>query len=109
MRSVANYVAEVADAGVPVLLYQGLFDWIDGVFSNEQWILDLDWSGKLEFNKGERENWKIDGVLVGFVRKFGPLRQVTIRNAGHSVPLTQPAVAFALAKDFVQEVAVRID
>ena len=100
MRSVADYVAVVLDAQVPVLLYQGLFDWIDGVFSNEQWILDLDWRGKHNYNAVERQKWLIDGELVGFTRNYGPLTQVTVRNAGHSVPLTQPRVAFALAKDF---------
>jgi carboxypeptidase C (cathepsin A) len=102
---VGKYFALVLDAGIPVLLYQGLFDWIDGVFSNEQWILDLDWSGKEKYNAGDRNRWELDGELVGFTRNYGPLTQVTVRNAGHSVPLTQPAAAFALARDFVRKTA----
>ena len=108
MRSVASHVAQVLDADIPVLLYQGLFDWIDGVFSNEQWILDLEWRGQARYNRVERTSWTNgDGNIVGFRREYGPLAQVTIRNAGHSVPLTQPDVAFVLAKDFVDKVRKR--
>jgi cathepsin A (carboxypeptidase C) len=102
MRSVSHYVGEVLDAKVPVLLYQGLFDWIDGVFSNEQWILDLEWHGKYKYNDAQRLNFTLDSQLVAFTRQYGPLTQCTFRNAGHSVPLTQPRALYHLLSAFLK-------
>lgn len=44
-KSQKPHVETLLGAGVRLLLYQGQFDWKDGVVSNEAWIRSLNWTG----------------------------------------------------------------
>ena len=103
MRSMMNYVGEALDSGIPVLLYQGVHDWIDGVFSNEAWISQTPWRGQTAYNEQVRQAWSLDIELVGYRRSHGPLTHIVVRNAGHMVALDQPEVARAMIDIFINE------
>ncbi len=101
MRSVIHDVEAILNADIPVLLYQGLYDWIDGVYSNEAWMAEMQWKHHDEFKSVQRMPWNLDGKLVGFTRNFGPLYHVVIRDSGHLVAYDQPHVAKDMFYRFV--------
>ncbi|KAF5751845.1 serine carboxypeptidase S10 family protein [Tripterygium wilfordii] len=68
MKSV-KYMVEFLVKKSKVLLYQGLFDLRDGVVSTEAWVKTLTWEGIGSFLKAEREVWKVNGELAGYVQK----------------------------------------
>ena len=104
MRSMIHDVERILDSDIPVLLYQGLFDWIDGVYSNEAWMMEMKWKGAKRFYETPREKWSLrkgGEELAGYVRSFGALHHVVIRNAGHLVAMNQPEAAHEMIQDFV--------
>lgn len=88
-------VEKLLEAGLPVLLYQGQFDWKDGVVSNEAWIRQLNWTGRAGYLAADRTVWRraVDGQIAGYWRHYKTLHQVVVLGAGHLVPMNQPLSA----------------
>lgn len=84
-----------------VLLYQGQRDLQDGVVSTEAWIRKLNWEGKNEFEKAERNLWKVKGELTGYVQKWGKLSHVVVLGAGHFVFIDQTMNSQVMIEDWV--------
>ena len=55
----------------PVILYQGQFDFRDGVVANTAWIDDLEWSKSTEFSNASRELWMLDGERLAGYKQNG--------------------------------------
>ncbi|KAF9422910.1 hypothetical protein BGZ94_008452 [Podila epigama] len=102
MKSTAWMVGDLLESGVRVLAYQGVFDFRDGVAGSTAWIEDLEWSGKTEFQEAERELWKVDDHLAGYVTSVGALTRVTILGAGHLAPMDQAKAALAMIRGLVE-------
>lgn len=105
MRSQKPNVEALLNAGIRVLLYQGQFDWKDGVVSNERWIRSMAWPGVSGYLKAPRALWRraSDGELAGYWRRFKNLEQVVVLGAGHLVPMDQPRSARDMLVRFVTE------
>jgi len=75
-----------------VILYNGQMDGSACNNAGNTEIMDLlKWEGQEEFKKVELELWRTDTRnAVGFRRMHQNLAFVTIVNAGHMVPMTQP-------------------
>ncbi|KAK9907324.1 hypothetical protein WJX75_001489 [Coccomyxa subellipsoidea] len=118
MKSVKHLIPDIL-AALPLLLYQGQADAQDGPASNELWIVNLDWHGRVEFNAAPRALWRVaypeadcasapgaelerqHGKVVGYWREHSTLSHLVIRNAGHMVPHDQPLVAQAMIEHWV--------
>jgi vitellogenic carboxypeptidase-like protein len=86
MKSV-KFMVEYALERTQVLLYQGMLDLRDGVVSTEEWMKTMNWSGLGMFSTAERRVWKDeDGVVAGYVQRWGNLCHVAVTGAGHFVP-----------------------
>lgn len=69
------------------MLYQGQFDFRDGVASQSQWLSNLPWTGMQEFKKAKREVWHgRDRLVAGYVTQSTNLTRVVLTNAGHMSP-----------------------
>mmetsp|Transcript_490 Transcript_490/g.1158 ORF Transcript_490/g.1158 Transcript_490/m.1158 type:complete len:425 (-) Transcript_490:109-1383(-) len=103
MRSQKPAVERLLEAGVQVLLYQGQFDWKDGVVSNEAWIRSMNWTGAVGYLQANRSFWRraADGRLAGYWRGHRNLHQVVVLGAGHMVPMNQPESAVDLLRRFL--------
>lgn len=88
MKSV-RYKVEYLVKNTKVLLYQGQCDLRDGVVSTEAWVRKMRWEGIREFLERDREVWKVDGKLAGYVQKWRNLSHVVVLGAGHLVPADQ--------------------
>lgn len=95
MQSYKGHVETLLKAGIRVLLYQGQFDWKDGVLPSEAWIRTMQWDGIPGYLEAPREVWRrdIDGHIAGYWRSFRNLEQVVVLGAGHLVPMNQPLSA----------------
>lgn len=100
MKSV-RYEVEYLVKNTKVLLYQGQCDLRDGVVSTEAWVRKMRWEGIGEFLEREREVWKVDGKLAGYVQKWGNLSHVVVLGAGHLVPTDQALNSQAMIEDWV--------
>ncbi|GAA0160867.1 serine protease [Lithospermum erythrorhizon] len=102
MKSVKDKV-EFLVKNTRVLLYQGANDLRDGVESTSSWVKNMKWEGIGKFLDAEREVWKVNGLLAGYVQKWDNLCNVVVLNAGHLAPHTQPINTQAMIEDWVQE------
>ncbi|KAL1918774.1 uncharacterized protein VTP21DRAFT_2796 [Calcarisporiella thermophila] len=105
-KSAARYVELLLQSNhYKVLLYQGAFDYRDGVASNTDWIRALKHDGAEEYKRTDaaRKLWiGPNGNLAGYAAKGGKLERVIILCAGHYAPLDQPENALDMITRFIE-------
>ncbi|KAJ0403044.1 hypothetical protein P43SY_009585 [Pythium insidiosum] len=103
MRSLAPNVQLLLNAGVRVLIYAGDADLMCNWVGNEAWVKALEWSGRDEFNAADNRVFVTEATAdAGRVRAFENLAFIRVFNAGHMVPMDQPAVTFEMINKFFQ-------
>ncbi|KAJ7943001.1 Carboxypeptidase [Quillaja saponaria] len=102
MKSV-KYMVEFLVSKSKVLLYQGQYDLRDGVVQVEAWVKTMKWNGIGKFLNAERNIWKVDGELAGYVQKWESLTNVVVLGAGHILPADQAVHSQAMIEDWVLE------
>lgn len=100
MKSV-RYMVEYVVKNTKLMLYQGQLDLLDGVVSTEAWVKKLKWKGIGKFLDAERNIWKVNDVIAGYVRKSDNLSHVVVLGAGHFVPRDQGMNSQAMIEDWV--------
>ncbi|KAJ1679791.1 hypothetical protein EV182_001322 [Spiromyces aspiralis] len=92
-----------------VVLYQGQFDYRDGVVSNTAWIDRLKWARAEEFRRARREIWRVPdkygGGLAGYRQRGGRLGHWVISRAGHMAPGDNPAACLDMLRSMVENQA----
>jgi len=63
-----------------------------------QWTWNLSWSGQQAFQKAPENNWTYSGKVVGTTKSAQGFTLVKIFNAGHMMPMNQPAVSLEMVK-----------
>lgn len=101
--SVIPYVAELLDAGVRVLIYNGDRDMTTNGPSTEVLLDEMQWSGAQGWmDEYSRGLWlPKEKQLGGYVRHYRNLDFVVVANSGHLVPFNEPDVALDLITRFV--------
>lgn len=87
MKSAKWMIEAMLERGLPVLLYQGMYDVKDGPPGSEQWMRSLNWHDVKAFWESERKVWRMDGLLTGYTRNLNNLTHVVFTGAGHQVAL----------------------
>lgn len=106
VRPFHEYVADLLDRDIPVLIYAGDKDWICNWLGNEAWTKVLEWKYGREFAEAKPHQWiTADGEAAGLATNYAHFLFVRVFDAGHMVPSDQPAHAFDmltkwLAKDY---------
>ncbi|KAG6975119.1 hypothetical protein JG688_00002726 [Phytophthora aleatoria] len=104
-----QFVAEMLDDGLRVLIYAGDADLMCNWIGNRAWTLDLEWQGKDGYNAVEERAFIAQDPLLpdegsnidaGVVRSFENFAFVRVYDAGHMVPMNQPAVSLDLINRF---------
>jgi len=103
MKDFSGDIADLLNAGIPVLIYAGDVDYICNYLGNQAWTLKLEWNHKNEFNSVKQEQWGKgeDGKSAGLARSSNGLTFLQVYDAGHMVPMNKPLVALEMIKDFV--------
>ncbi|ORY83851.1 Alpha/Beta hydrolase protein [Protomyces lactucae-debilis] len=86
-------LVQLLEAGIPMLLYAGMLDYIVNHRGIEAALEKLVWSGSAEFKAGQKAPTKWSG---GVKWKAKNLLWVLFNNAGHVVPEDDPASAFEI-------------
>lgn len=67
-------------------------------------IIDrLAWTGTPLYRAAPRRPWTVDGQVVGLAKSAGNMSYVVVTNAGHLVPMDQPAAALDMIRRFVND------
>ncbi len=91
MDSQRGVVADLLDAGVPVMVVSGLNDAKDVNFLGaRKWMSKMKWSGAKRYEKAGREKWVSDGEVLGYSRSARGLTSLEVLGAGHLTPRDQP-------------------
>jgi len=93
---------------IPVILFAGQFDLVEGPQGLERAIYSLSFSFKGEFIKKPRSLWKIPidenkSIIAGYIKQVKNLALITMRNAGHFAPLGRPGSTFDLMKHVLSD------
>jgi len=86
-----------------VLIYDGNFDIICNHSGVLDLINDLQWSAADKYQTAARTSYRYNDELVGYLKKADNLNLLLVRNAGHMVPLSQPAWAQQMLHDFTAQ------
>ncbi|KAJ3571869.1 hypothetical protein NP233_g3480 [Leucocoprinus birnbaumii] len=98
MHQTQHHIGALLERGIRALIYVGTYDWICNWVSNEQWTLNMEWSGREHFVKEKLREWTVDGQKAGLVRSKHGLTFVTVDSAGHMVPFDKPKESLALVR-----------
>jgi len=101
VKGYQQFVPDQLEAGINVLIYAGDVDFICNWLGNQAWTLGLEWSGKEGFNKAAANGWTADGKEAGKLRTYKNFNFLQVYQAGHMVPLDQPAVALEMFNKFL--------
>lgn len=102
LDSVAPWVAELAN-NYKVFFYNGQLDLLVSATLTENFLSFLQFNGATEFNAAKRNFWRVNNDIAGYFTKGGNLTHITVRLAGHMVPVDQPAWAYDLLKRLTYE------
>ena len=96
-RDSSVFLKPLLDANVPVMAYNGNYDFICNWRSGEIWTKTVDWSGKAAFNA------ITDYTDAGFgkLKKYQNFAYVVVEQAGHMVPHDQPVNARRMIEWFI--------
>jgi cathepsin A (carboxypeptidase C) len=101
MQPYHNHVAEVLNAGIPVLIYAGDKDFICNWLGNQAWTQALEWNGATEFRSAKPKQWITPKGHAGDVTNSGQFTFLRIFDAGHLVPYDQPANALYMLNSWL--------
>ncbi|CAG86697.2 DEHA2D02244p [Debaryomyces hansenii CBS767] len=98
-----QYVAELLDKNIPVLIYAGDKDFICNWLGNHGWSDALEYTGHGEFESKPLQPWYTsDKKLAGEVKNHGIFTFLRIYDAGHMVPYDQPENALDMVNRWIQ-------
>lgn len=113
MKNYQQVFAPMLEDGIRVLIYAGDVDLICNWIGNKAWTLQLPWTGKRDFNSETDHQWMYQAdesssaaTVGGLVRTAsarsggGSLTFLQVFEAGHMVPMDQPAAALAMLNSF---------
>lgn len=82
-----DYVANLLDRGVRILIYAGTYDWQCNWVANKLWVDKLVWGRADDYQKESWREWTVNGEIAGEVKQTDFLTFVTIREAGHMMSI----------------------
>mmetsp|Transcript_40829 Transcript_40829/g.36232 ORF Transcript_40829/g.36232 Transcript_40829/m.36232 type:complete len:148 (+) Transcript_40829:1035-1478(+) len=101
MQTVSDRVAFVLEK-IPVLLYNGQVDLIVNSPSAQNWINNLEWSGKEGFYNAPMVNWILpNGTDAGFNKTYNNLHFNIVNGAGHLAPMDQIESTVNMVNNFI--------
>lgn len=84
------------DAGIKVMLYYGKTDTACNYKGGLKMADTISWSGKSAFSSTPLTAWQVGGAQAGQIKSSGGLTFIQVEQAGHMVPMDQPAASSAI-------------
>jgi len=86
---------------ISVLIYSGTNDWICNYEGGQRWLTAMTWPGQDAYNKAPEIDWTVKGQVAGKSKSAKGLTFLEVYNAGHMVPMNQPANALEMVRLFI--------
>jgi cathepsin A (carboxypeptidase C) len=86
--------------GIEVLIYAGDCDYICNWLGNKAWTQTLEWDHKDDWNAAADKEWHFGGKTVAKHRNTDHFHFLQVFEAGHMVPMDQPAAALEMVNRF---------
>ncbi len=91
MDPYGSVVGELLARHLPVMVISGLEDAKDANFiGTRKWLATLRWPGGARYRGAPTRQWKINGVVLGYIKSGGGLTLIEALNAGHLAVRDQP-------------------
>ncbi|CAN6650659.1 vacuolar serine-type carboxypeptidase Atg42p [Trichomonascus vanleenenianus] len=91
-----QYVSQLLDDDIPVLIYAGDLDFICNWVGNWAWVENLAWEGSAQFSTASNETFEVSGKAAGELANYDKFTFLRVYQAGHMVPHDQPEAALAM-------------
>ncbi|XP_045763413.1 venom serine carboxypeptidase-like [Maniola jurtina] len=108
MNSAKSWLEELLDH-YRVMVYNGHLDTVVAYHPSVNTYNSLSFADAEKYKTAKREVWLIGEHVAGYYKKAGNFLEVMVRNAGHMVPVDQPAAAQALITAFARDLPLNID
>ncbi|XP_034840879.1 venom serine carboxypeptidase-like [Maniola hyperantus] len=102
MNSAKSWVEELL-GHYRVMVYNGHLDTVVAYHPSVNTYNSLSFADADKYKNGKRKVWTINKNVAGYYKKAGNFLEVMVRNAGHMVPVDQPAAAVALITAFARD------
>jgi len=94
-------IPSILNAGVRVLIYSGMEDFICNYYGGGNWTASMPWPGQSAFNAAQMKPWALNSTTVGYAKASQNFTWVEVLRAGHMVPMDQPQAALDLVRRFL--------
>lgn len=101
MKNWHTVLPDLMADGIEVLVYAGDCDYICNWLGNKAWVQTLEWDHKDEFNAAVDKEWQLDGKTVAKHRNSNHFHFMQVYEAGHMVPMDQPAASLEMVNKFI--------
>ena len=101
MLNLAPKVTDILNSGLDTLVYSGDKDFICNWRGGEKWTNEVNWEGKSSYGKTDYVDWTVGGKAAGHLKSYKNLKFLRVYDAGHMVPMDQPANALQMLKEFI--------
>ena len=105
MQNLEKNIPDILAAGVRVLVYVGVQDYICNVEGNKRWVDKMAWAGTDAYAAAPALPWVVGGVKAGTAREAKGLSFVEVFKAGHLVPMDVGENALDVLNRFTSGVA----
>eukprot|EP01119_Soliformovum_irregulare_P019398 TRINITY_DN612_c0_g1_i1.p1 TRINITY_DN612_c0_g1~~TRINITY_DN612_c0_g1_i1.p1 ORF type:complete len:443 (-),score=117.82 TRINITY_DN612_c0_g1_i1:41-1369(-) len=96
------HIPNILKSNTSVLVYSGELDYICNWKGGEAWTNAVNWPEQAQFNSTSYSTWSVNGKPAGSVKNAKNLTFLRVANAGHMVPLDQPANALDMLSRFLR-------
>jgi cathepsin A (carboxypeptidase C) len=101
MKNYQTDIPALLNDGKRVLIYAGEDDFICNWMGNHAWTLQLEWNGQNNYVNAPTTNFSVSGQAAGALKTYGNFTFLKVFNAGHMVPMNQPANALAMINTLI--------
>lgn len=109
MRNLEVGIPALLEDGIKVLVYAGEYDLICNWLGNWRWVHSMEWSGQQDFASSPEIPFTVDSAEAGILKSFGPLSFLKVHDAGHMVPMDQPAASLEMLKRWMHQGKLSVD
>lgn len=102
MHSFETMLPDQLNSGIRVLIYAGDQDYICNWLGNQAWTQAMEWPHQGEYNSTAPAAYNDkNGKALGTIQAAKGFSFLRVYDAGHMVPLDQPAAALTMIEDFI--------